>query len=111
MIGLAASTSAHVKTAQFLASACAEVPQMRMDDDGRPTPGQAVCLGAFLIYHWFASIDELRSATAPFCIPLDVVTTAERIRTFVDYVRKHREVFAMRTQFAMDLAMHDRWPC
>ena len=44
VIGLAASTSARIQTAQFIASACAEMPQMR-------------------------------------------------IRTFVDYVRKHHEMF------------------
>jgi hypothetical protein len=108
---LAVSPGAHAQTAQFMAAACAEMPQMRMDDDGPPTPGQAVCLGTFLTYHWFASVGELRSKTAPFCIPLDDVTTNEVIRTFVDYVRAHREVFWMRAQFVMDLAMHDRWPC
>jgi Rap1a immunity proteins len=82
---------------------------MRADDGHPPTPGQALCLGAFETFHWFSSIGELQG-NARFCIPPDN-TTQDVIQAFVDFALKHRDLLDKRAQFVMELAMHDRWPC
>ena len=70
---------------------------MRGDDGQPPTPGQALCLGAFETFHWFSSIGELQG-NARFGIPPDN-TTQDVIQAFVDFALKHRDLLDKRAQF------------